>query len=129
MNLQNAFRFHLEPDELKSGGHLTITHHILASFISVIFVTIMPRSEKKLGNFRQDFSSLLPYFVTFSFSFIWPAFKKEFFFVMHQSIPSVTTPPPGQSSGKVSKVCQILTSNANFLVKSQGAGLPWDPLL
>ena len=37
-------------------------------------------------------------------------------------------PSPGQAPGKKFKNCQIPAPKANFLVKSQGAGLPWNPL-
>ena len=53
--------------ELNSSGHVTITHHILASAIRVFCVIILPRSDKMEENFG---SSLLPYLVTFLFSFI-----------------------------------------------------------
>ena len=37
---------HTYPSEPKSGGHMTITHQMLASIFQVFCVTILPRSYK-----------------------------------------------------------------------------------
>ena len=56
--------------ELKSRGHVTITHQMLVSTFQAFCRLSLSRSDKLLGKFLQDFSWLFPKLVIFYFSFI-----------------------------------------------------------